>query len=142
MKNIKYVNIKNIIRIILIVVILVLAIIFSLSYIINKNNDYQEDITKNIKEHYNVDSDITYSNAYGNYYIFTTKNNVIVLNKEYEEVLKEDINTLADNKEGYELIYKTKTLMYEKTTIQDNKVIYTYYDAKTYKELSKTELEK
>lgn len=142
MKNIKYVNIKNIIRIILIVVILALAIIFSLSYIINKNNDYQEDITKNIKEHYNVDGEITYSNAYGNYYIFTTKNNVIVLNKEYEEVLKEDINTLADNKEGYELIYKTKTLMYEKTTIQDNKVIYTYYDAKTYKELSKTELEK
>ena len=49
---------------------------------------------------------------------------------------------LADNINNYELIYKTNKLMYENTTIKKNKVIYDYYDSKTYKKISSTTLEK
>ena len=74
-------------------------------------------------------------------YIFTTNSNVIVLTKEYKEVLKEDINKLAKNTNNYELIYRTNKLMYEDTTVKDNKVTYDYYDANTYKKISSTTLE-
>lgn len=135
-------SLKKIIIAIIIIALVILIAIFSLSYIINKNNNYQDNLTKKIKTNYDISEDITYSNFYGNYYIFKTKNNVIVLNKEYEEVLKEEIKNIADNKEGYDLIYKTNKLMYEDTTIENNKVTYTYYDAKTYEKISSTTLEK
>ena len=141
MKNIKK-YLKKIIIIITIIIILILIYIFSLSYTINKNNNYIDKITKEIKENYKIKEDITYSNLYGNYYIFTTKSKVIVLNKEYEEVLNENISTLANNDKNYALIYKTKKLMYEETIIKNNKVTYNYYDAKTYKKVSKTTLER
>ena len=77
-------NIKKIIFIVVSVIVLILICIFSLSYTINKNNKYQDDLEKQIKENYNLKEEITYLNQYGNYYLLTTKNNVIVLNKEYK----------------------------------------------------------
>ena len=79
---------------------------------------------------------------YGNYYIFTTKNNVIVLNKEYKEILKEDIEKISKNKDNYELIYKTNKLMYEETITKENKVTYIYYDAESLKKIKETTLER
>ena len=134
-------NITTVLKIIIIVISLIFIGVFSLSYIINNNNSYKESIITNIKNNYNVNSDITYANYYGNYYIFTTNSNVIVLTKEYKEVLKEDINKLAKNTNNYELIYRTNKLMYEDTTVKDNKVTYDYYDANTYKKISSTTLE-
>lgn len=135
-------NIKQVLKIVIGLVILILVGIFSLSYIINRNRDYSDDISNVIISNYNVDGEITYANLYGNYYIFTTSSNVIVLNREYEEVLKEDISYLCDNPNGYELIYKTNTLMYENTILDGNKITYEYYDVKNYKKISSTVLEK
>ncbi len=134
-------NITTVLKIIIIVIALIFIGVFSLSYTINNNNSYKESIITNIKNNYNVNGDITYANYYGNYYIFTTNSNVIVLTKEYKEVLNEDINKLAKNTNNYELIYRTNKLMYEDTTVKDNKVTYDYYDANTYKKISSTTLE-
>ena len=134
-------NITTVLKIIIIVIALIFIGVFSLSYTINNNNSYKESIITNIKDNYNVNGDITYANYYGNYYIFTTNSNVIVLTKEYKEVLNEDINKLAKNTNNYELIYRTNKLMYEDTTVKDNKVTYDYYDANTYKKISSTTLE-
>lgn len=135
-------NIKKIIFIVVSVIVLILICIFSLSYTINKNNKYQDDLEKQIKENYNLKEEITYLNQYGNYYIFTTKNNVIVLNKEYKEILKEDIEKISKNKDNYELIYKTNKLMYEETITKENKVTYIYYDAESLKKIKETTLER
>lgn len=134
-------NITTVLKIIIIVIALIFIGVFSLSYTINNNNSYKESIITNIKNNYNVNGDITYANYYGNYYIFTTNSNIIVLTKEYKEVLNEDINKLAKNTNNYELIYRTNKLMYEDTTVKDNKVTYDYYDANTYKKISSTTLE-
>ena len=134
-------NITTVLKIIIIVIALIFIGVFSLSYTINNNNSYKESIITNIKDNYNVNGDITYANYYGNYYIFTTNSNVIVLTKEYKEVLNEDINKLAKNTNNYELIYRTNKLMYEDTTVKDNKVTYDYYDANNYKKISSTTLE-
>lgn len=128
---------KKIGKIILSIIIVIILGILYMSYLTNHNQNYLDNITKNIEENYKINDKITYSNQYGNYYIFTTKDQVIVLNKDYEEVIKENLSTLKENTDNYPLIYKTNKLMYEKTKIEDNTLIYEYYDAKT-KELIKT----
>jgi len=95
---------KKVIRTIIIIIIVAALIFITLVSINNKNNKYLNKITKDIKENYEVKEEITYSNKYGNYYIFTTNKKVIVLNKEYEEILKEDIDILDDNKNNFDLI--------------------------------------
>ena len=139
MKNIKH--IKKIFIIIAIIIVIILICIFSLSYTINKNNNYLSSISTKINKHYKLKDKITYANIYGNYYIFTTKKEVFVLNKEYEKVLQEDLYTIKERKENHNLIYKTKQLMYENTITKDNKITYEYYDAKNYKKISSITLE-
>lgn len=135
-------TIINIIKIAIIIVIILFIAIFSLSYRITKNKDYEEDMLKTIKEKTKTQENINYVNYYNNYYIYKTDNNVVVLNNEYQEIEKFKISDLAENKNNYEIIYKTKKLMYENSIIEKNKVTYEYYDAKTYKKISSTTLEK
>ena len=135
-------KLKTIIKIIAVILLIILINIFSKTYIINKNKNYEESIEAIIKDNYQVNSKITYINIYGNYYIFTTKDNIIVLNKEFEEVLTEKLSALAPNTNNYEIIYRTSKLMYENTIIKNNSITYEYYDAKTYEKIKTTTLEK
>ena len=132
---------KKVIKIIIILLLLLLIFILSLSYTITENNNYKERIINKVKKHYQIDN-IEYINYQDNYYIIKTKEEVIVLNKEFEEILKEKSIVLKENNNNYELVYKTNKLMYEKTTLNKNKVIYTYYDAKTNEKIKDTIMEK
>ncbi len=132
---------KKIIRIILLIIAIIVAGILSLSYTINNNNNYKNSIIKRINSHYHTEN-ITYANTDGNYYIFTTKDNIIVLNKEYKEILKEKLNTLKEKKDNYEIVYRTNKLMYENKELKKSKLIYTYYDAKTGKYIKEIIMEK
>lgn len=132
---------KKIGKIILTILSIIIIGILSISYIINQNYNSLDQIKETIQQNYPNSGEITYANLYGNYYIFTTETNVIVLNREYKEVLKEKSNVLASNPNEYPLIYKTNKLMYEKTIIQNNNLIYEYYDAKTNKLIKKTTME-
>ena len=132
---------KKVIKIIIIILVILLICILSLSYTITENNNYKERIINKVKKHYQIDN-IEYINYQDNYYIIKTKEEVIVLNKEFEEILKEKSIVLKENNNNYELVYKTNKLMYEKTTLNKNKVIYTYYDAKTNEKIKDTIMEK
>jgi len=133
---------KRTIKILIIPLILIIVLIIYTLYLINKNEKYLELTNKNIKENYLLNEEITYSNQYNNYYIFTTQTKVIVLNNEYEEVLKENIKNIMPIPEGKELIYKTKKLIFEETSIKDNNLIYKYYDAITGDLIKETIMEK
>ena len=122
----------RIIRIIVIIVVIVLGGVFSLSYRITNNQNYKNSIINKIKKNYSISKKITYINTFENNYIFTTDDKVYVLDNRYKEIYKEDINKLAKNTSNYDLIYKSKKLMYEKTTIKGNILTYEYYDAKSY----------
>ena len=111
---------------IIIILLIIISIIISKS-IVNNNNKYLDKTLNKIKEKVSISDKVTYFNIYGNYYILTTTNNIVVLNKEYEEVLKEDIKILATNEN--ELIYKNNKLMYEETLLKDDLLTYKYYDA-------------
>lgn len=133
---------KKVLRSILIIVIILIIGILYISFITNHNQDELNNITKSIKDNYSIKDEITYSNRYGNYYIFATESDVYVLNNEYKEVYKKSINDLAENQENLPIIYKTNKLMYEKTIRKKDKVVYEYYDALTGKLIKETTLER
>lgn len=133
---------KLIFHLCLSLVVIVLIAILYISYITNHQENLYNDIAQNIQTNYQLTEDITYTNRYGHYYIITTPTKVIVLNQEYVEILKEDLTVLAENPDQLPLIYKTNKLMYEKTIIQNNKLTYEYYDAKTGDQIKTTTLER
>lgn len=116
---------------IIIILILLLIPTIYITYITKTNKEQYNTIAISVKKNYPIEDNIIYSNQYGNYYIIKTNKKIIVLNQEYQEILKEDISILSDNKDNLPLIYKTNKLMYEEKTIKTNKVIYKYYDATT-----------
>lgn len=120
---------KKTIKILIIPFIVILVITIYIVFLTNNNKSYLDDVTKNIKANYQINEEITYSNIYNNYYIFTTGTRVVVLNNEYTEVLNESIATIQTRKDNQELIYKTNKLMFEETTTNDSKLIYKYFDA-------------
>lgn len=132
---------KKALKIIVIPVVIILAVILYISYLANHNQDYLNSITQNIKDNYQINEEITYSNEYNNYYIFTTKSRVIVLNNEYKEVLNESIATIKTREEHQELIYKTSKLMFEEKEIKNNTLTYKYYDATNGKFIKETVME-
>ena len=133
---------KKVLRSILIIVIILITGILYISYITNHNQDELNNITQNIKDNYSVKDEITYSNRYGNYYIFTTESDVYVLNNEYQKVYQKEISSLATNEENLPIIYKTNKLMYEKTIRKKDKITYEYYDALTGNLTKETTLER
>lgn len=133
---------KKVLRSILIIVIILIIGILYISYITNHNQDELNNITQNIKDNYSIKDEITYSNRYGNYYIFTTESDVYVLNNEYQKVYQKEISSLATNEENLPIIYKTNKLMYEKTIRKKDKITYEYYDALTGNLTKETTLER
>lgn len=132
---------RKIIKILSIPIFLILILSLYILYIVNNNNNYLENIKKNIKDNYQIKEEIIYLNEYNNYYIFTTKTRVIVLNNEYIEILNESISTIKENKDKRELIYKTNKLMYEEVIIKENSLIYKYYDASNGEFIKETVME-
>ena len=132
---------KKTLKILIIPFIIILGITIYTIYLTNNNTNYIEKTLKNIKDNYQINEEITYYNEYNNYYIFTTKTKVIVLNNEYVEILNEDITNIKKRKNNQELIYKTNKLMFEETILDDNNLTYKYYDASNYELVKETVLE-
>ena len=132
---------RKIVKMLIIPISIILILSLYILYIVNNNNNYLENIKKNIKDNYQIKEEIIYLNEYNNYYIFTTKTRVIVLNNEYIEILNESISTIKENKDKRELIYKTNKLMYEEVIIKENSLIYKYYDASNGEFIKETVME-
>ena len=132
---------KKILKIIGGIILLFVIIIIYISYVTDHNNQELESLKKEVSEKYKLNEEITYSNQYGNYYIIKTKTKVIVLSKDYKEILKEDLSKLANNLTDTSLVYKTNKLMYEKTIRTKKQITYEYYDANSGKIINKVVLE-
>ena len=117
--------------------------------VINTMDDVLDKLTDYVKTYkasglafLKIDEEITYSNEYNNYYIFTTKSRVVVLNNEYVEILNESIATIKNRNDNQELIYKTNKLMFEETKLKKENLIYRYYDASNGEFIKETIMEK
>ena len=131
---------KKILKITAIGLIIPILIILYISYAIDYNQEEIKQLKKEISNHYPT-NEITYVNEYGNYYIIKTKDQIIVLSKDYKEVVKEDTFKLKENSDKLNIIYKNNKLMYEKIIQKSKTLTYEYFDIITGKKIKSTALE-
>lgn len=118
---------------IIITILLPLLIIISIYlYPTIKNNNYQKQMQNNISQNTNI-KNIEYLNKDNNYYIIKTKEKIIVLDLNYEEVYNLDNNLIEDN--NLDLVYRRNNLYYEEKIKKDKTLTYNFYDIET-KELA------
>ena len=128
-------------KIIIIFICLVVFLFGSVIYIVNRNNNYLNNILEDIKNNSEIKEDIIYYNKYNNYYIVLTKNNIIILDKDYKEVYNNSTEKFQDKTSEYEIIYKTDIPMYEETRKEGNTIKYIYYDIYTLENIDEIEIE-
>ena len=128
-------------KIIIIFICLAVFLFGSVIYIVNRNNNYLNNILEDIKNNSEIKEDIIYYNKYNNYYIVLTKNNIIVLDKDYKEVYNNSTEKFQDKTSEYEIIYKTDIPMYEETRKEGNTIKYIYYDIYTLENIDEIEIE-
>ena len=122
-------NKKVLITILITIILLIFSIIL---YPIIKNNNYQKKLLNNIYENTNL-KDIKYLNKDNNYFIIKTKDKVIVLDLNHEEVYS--ISTSEIKKSNLDLSYTRNSLYYKERIRKNNKLTYKYYDIKTNEEV-------
>lgn len=122
-------NKKVLITILITIILLIFSIIL---YPIIKNNNYQKKLLNNIYENTNLKA-IKYLNKDNNYFIIKTKDKVIVLDLNYEEVYS--ISTSEIKKSNLDLSYTRNSLYYKERIRKNNKLTYKYYDIKTNEEV-------
>ena len=83
---------KKILKIGITIIVLIVLCIIYISYITDNNSQDIERIKNEISKNYNTNGGIDYINEYNNNYIIKTNNKVVVLSKDYKEVIKEDIS--------------------------------------------------
>lgn len=113
------------------ILIIILIIIIPLSIIIYptiQDSKYKKNLIKDIYKSTTV-KEIDYLNKDNNYYIIKTKDKVIVLDLNYEEVYTIDLTSLKDS--NLELVYRRNNLYYEEKTKEKNKITYKFYDVQT-----------
>lgn len=122
-------NKKVLITILITIILLIFSIIL---YPVIKNNNYQKKLLNNIYENTNL-KEIKYLNKDNNYYIVKTKDKVLVLDLNYEEVYS--ISTNEIKKSNLDLSYTRNNLYYKERIRKNNKLTYKYYDIKTNEEV-------
>ena len=124
-------------KVIILFISIVLVFFLSIFYIVNNNKSYKEDLLEEVNKNYA--KDIVYANKYGNNYVVKTKEAIVVLNEKYEEVTSVSIEESVNLE--YNLVYRKNAIMYQKSEVKGNTIIYTYYDIKTGEEIDKVEIE-
>ena len=122
-------NKKVLITILITIILLIFSIIL---YHIIKNNNYQKKLLNNIYENTDL-KDIKYLNKDNNYFIIKTKDKVLVLDLNHEEVYS--ISTSEIKKSNLDLSYTRNSLYYKERIRKNNKLTYKYYDIKTNEEV-------
>jgi len=122
-------NKKVLITILITIILLIFSIIL---YPVIKNNNYQKKLLNNIYENTDL-KDIKYLNKDNNYFIIKTKDKVIVLDLNHEEVYS--ISTSEIKKSNLDLSYTRNSLYYKERIRKNNKLTYKYYDIKTNEEV-------
>lgn len=117
---------KKVLLVVLIIIIIVP--LFIVIYPVMQNNNYEKNMLGDIYNNTNI-KDITYLNKDNNYYVLKTKEKVLVLDLNYEEVLSIDANNIEES--SLELVYRRNNLYYEEKVKDGSKITYNFYNVKT-----------
>ena len=111
-------------KIIISIILIIILVFIYMNIMIHDNNKYTKELIKDIKNNYKTKEKIINAYTYNNYILFTTKEQIYVLDYKYNLIIKEKIKEQKDKM----IIYKNNKLLYLKTTRKNNKLYYKYYD--------------
>lgn len=112
--------------------LLVMIFIFVM-FTVNKNDKYNNDMVSYIKKNIISLESINYINKYDNYYIVKDNLNVMVIDNDMNIVLSEKLSNIYSSYD--DIVYRLNKLMYVEKIVEDNKVIYNYYDIYNHEEI-------
>ena len=116
-------------KVLLVVLIIIISVpLFIVIYPVMQNNNYEKNMLGDIYNNTDI-KDITYLNKDNNYYVLKTKEKVLVLDLNYEEVLSIDANNIEES--SLELVYRRNNLYYEEKIKDGSKITYNFYNVKT-----------
>lgn len=124
---------KKVVKVFIIIVIGLFLLVVGM---LSNDKHYEKGMIKNITKEAKI-KDIKYINKYNNYYIVMDKESLYLINDKYKIISELNKKLLYDNKKKYDIIYKDNIFMYFNDYIEDDKLIYEYYDIYTYKLLDK-----
>ena len=130
------ITMKKILKVLIPIILIGIILLFYISFTINNNKEQLKELINTITKKYKTEEKIIDLNRYGEYTILTTKNQIIIINKEYKEIKKEELSKLKKMPSNYKIIYKENKIMYETTKLKNNKLKYQYYDAITGQKIS------
>lgn len=111
-----------------VLIIIIIVPLFVVIYPVIKNNNYEKNMLEDIYNNTDI-KDITYLNKDNNYFVLKTKEKVLVLDLNYEEVLSIDVNDIEES--SLELVYRRNNLYYEEKIKDGSKITYHFYNVKT-----------
>ena len=115
--------------IITVISLIIISTLFIILFPVIKNTRYEKRLLDKIYNNTNY-TDIVCLNKDNNYYIIKTKNNVIVLDLNYEEIVLIDLNNIIES--DLELVYPRNNLYYEEKIRENGKIIYKFYNVETF----------
>jgi len=123
-------------RIIIILITLVLFSFLLIIYMINNDNKYYKSMKNDIIKNTELDY-IDYINKYDNYYIVADNDYLYLIDIDYNMILDIELSSIYENTNDYDIIYKDSEFMYFNDYMEDNKLVYEYYDLYTYESIDR-----
>ena len=105
--------------------------IILLCFMIYNDKNYVKMMKKDIINNTEI-TKIEYVNKYDNYYIILGKDNLYLIDEEYNIVLEVERFLIHDNDNNYDIIYRNNHFMYLNEINKEGSIVYEYYDIYTY----------
>lgn len=123
-------------KLVLVLVSIIILSFILISYMVNNNDKYIANLEKMIIDNTDIKL-VDYVNEYDEYYIVSDKDNLYLVNMEYEIIFDIEKSKIHENSKNYDIIYKEDKLMYFNNIYDKDRLVYEYYDLYTYEIIDK-----
>lgn len=110
---------------------IMIVIFIMILYVVSSDNKNSLSLELVLKDKIDI-SEINYLNKYNDYYLVEDSNYLYLIDKEYKIISKLEIELIHKNINNYAIIYEDDKIYYLNDYIDDDKIVYEYYDIYSY----------
>lgn len=110
---------------------IMIVIFIMILYMVSSDNKNSLSLELVLKDKIDI-SEINYLNKYNDYYLVEDSNYLYLIDKEYKIISKLEIELIHKNINNYAIIYEDDKIYYLNDYIDDDKMVYEYYDIYSY----------
>lgn len=110
---------------------IMIVIFIMILYVVSSDNKNSLSLELVLKDKIDI-SEINYLNKYNDYYLVEDSNYLYLIDKEYKIISKLEIELIHKNINNYAIIYEDDKIYYLNDYIDDDKMVYEYYDIYSY----------